>query len=114
MTQAESKIASLKEKEKEEKKEKEQERASEDKAPSAGTAITVSGQEFTVAGASNVMFTKATNKKAVTVPGSMTIGGREYLVTGIGPKAFTGKKIRTVTIGRNVTAISKKHLQKAK
>ena len=52
-------------------------------------------------------FTKAKNKKSVTVPATVTVNGETLNVTQVGAKAFTGKKIRTVTIGKNVSKIMK-------
>ena len=55
-----------------------------------------------------VVFTKAKNVKSVTVPASIKINGEVYKVTEIGAKAFKGKKIRSVTIGKNVKKIKAK------
>ena len=52
-----------------------------------------------------VAFTKARNKRSVVVPDKLTINGKTYKVTQVNAKAFTGKKIRTVTIGKNVKKI---------
>ena len=67
----------------------------------AGTITVLSVKEKTVE------FTKAKNKKSVTVPAAVTINGETFTVTQIGAKAFKGKKIRTVTIGKNVKKIKK-------
>ena len=50
-------------------------------------------------------FTKAKNVKSITVPDVVNINGKSYKVTQISANAFKGKKIRTVTIGKNVKKI---------
>ena len=62
---------------------------------------------MTSAAGQTVTFTTAPNKTSVTVPDTVTIDGKQYSVTEINSNAFTGKKIRTVTIGRNVKVIRK-------
>lgn len=54
-----------------------------------------------------VVLVKAPNRKSVSVPDSVMIDGKSYRVVGIGGKAFTAKKIRKVTVGRNVMLIMK-------
>ena len=66
---------------------------------SGGTVNVLSFTEKTAA------FTKAKNKKSVVVPATVTIEGNTYRVTQIAENAFTGKNIRTVTIGKNVEVI---------
>lgn len=61
-----------------------------------------------------VAFTKANNVKSVTVPDTVLINGRLFAVTQVNAKAFTGQKIRTVTIGRNVKVIRSKAFSKSK
>ena len=62
-----------------------------------------------------VTFTKAKNKKKVIVPATVKLSdGKTYKVTAIEAKAFTGKKIRTVTIGANVQKIAKNAFAKSK
>ena len=70
--------------------------------------------QVTSAAGRTVVYTKAPNKKSVTVPETVVINGKTFLVTEIGSKAFTGKKIRTVTIGRNVERIRKNAFRKSK
>lgn len=70
-------------------------------ALSAGTVKVISAASRTVA------FTKAPNKKSVMVPATVTINKKKYSVTEINANAFKGKKIRTVTIGKNVKKIRK-------
>lgn len=71
----------------------------------AGTKVKAGGQEYKVINATTAAFTKAKNKKSVTVPATITVNGRKFAVTQVNAKAFKGKKIRTVTIGKNVTKI---------
>ena len=71
----------------------------------AGTKVKAGGQEYKVINATTVAFTKAKNKKSVTVPATIKVNGRTFAVTQVNAKAFKGKKIRTVTIGKNVTKI---------
>ena len=86
------------------------------------TAVTaqVSGQTFRVtksagSGIGTVTFTKAKNAKSITVPATVKLAdGKTYNVTTVGAKAFTGSKIRTVTIGKNVSKLTKNALYKSK
>ena len=71
----------------------------------AGSKAKVAGQTYKVLDDKTVAFIKAKNKKSVTVPANVTIKDRIYAVTEINAKAFKGAKIRTVTIGKNVTRI---------
>ena len=118
LTKAESRITTLKEEAQKETAEKSTAQpsaaATSTKAPAVGTAVTVSDQTVTVTGQSTVTFTKAANKKTVAVPETMIINGKKYTVTAIAAKAFTGKKIKTVTIGRSITTISKNAFAKSK
>lgn len=86
-----------------------------------GTTDTVDGSTYAVtksaSGTANgaVTFKKAKNAKNVTVPATVTLyDGKTYGVNAIGAKAFTGKKIRTVTIGANVKTIKANALKKSK
>ena len=77
-----------------------------------GTVWTIAKQSYKVlkeaaAGTGEVSLIKAANKKKVSVPAAVTIAGKQYNVTEIAKKAFTGRKIRTVTIGKNVKKIRK-------
>ena len=81
---------------------------------SKGDTATVSSQSFTVTKAATdsaqgaVAFTKSKNAKKVTVPATVTLAdGKTYKVTTVNAKAFTGSKVRQVTIGKNVTKIAK-------
>ncbi len=84
-------------------------------------SYTVSSQTYKVtkvaAGTTNgtAIFTKAKNAKGVTVPATVKLAdGKTYNVTTVGAKAFTGSKIRTVTIGKNVSKLTKNALYKSK
>lgn len=58
--------------------------------------------------------TKTTSKKAV-VPDTITVNGTKLKVTAVGASAFAGnKKIKTVTLGKNITKIGTKAFYKAK
>lgn len=76
-----------------------------------GRSLTLSGNEVKVLTNANgtkpgtVAFIKAKNKKSVTVPATVKINNKAFKVTQINSKAFTGKKIRTVTVGANVKTI---------
>jgi hypothetical protein len=81
-----------------------------------GTVLNVPASKCKVkvlsANASNptVSFIATTDKKAATVniPDSVTVDGVTYKVTAVAAKALSGnKKVKTVTIGKNVTSIGK-------
>ncbi len=55
-----------------------------------------------------VAFTKAKNAKTVAVPATIRIKGVTYKVTAVNAGAFTAKKLRSVTIGKNVKKIKEK------
>ena len=76
---------------------------------SNGTKDKVAGASYTVidASADTASFTKAKNAKSVSVPATVKIQGKSFKVTQIDAKAFTGKSIRNVTIGKNVKVIKK-------
>lgn len=58
--------------------------------------------------------TKTTSVKAV-VPDTITVNGTKLKVTAVGASAFAGnKKIKTVTLGKNITKIGTKAFYKAK
>lgn len=59
------------------------------------------------ASAKTAVYVKAPNKKNVTVPATVSVNGQTLDVVQIGPKAFTGKKIRKATVGANVSKIAK-------
>ena len=78
------------------------------KTVAAGTVKVTSAKKKTVA------FTKAKNKKSVKVPATVKIGGETYKVTKINAKAFTGSRIKTVTITKNITTLAKNAFAKSK
>ena len=78
-----------------------------------GKIYTVNGKKYKVTKvakgktAGTVTFVKGKKVKSLLVPATVKIKGDTYKVTAIGARAFTYKKIRTVTIGKNVKKISK-------
>ena len=85
-------------------------------AVKAGQTASVGGAGYKVVSASakTVKYTKAPNKKSVTVPATVTVNGVTLKVTTVSANAFKGKKIRTVTIGKNVNKIEKNAFKKSK
>ena len=86
-----------------------------------GKTYTYNGQKYTVtslpteSAAGEVVFKAAKNAKKVTVPAVIKLAdGKTYKVTQISAKAFTGSKIRTVTIGKNVKKIRKNAFKRSK
>lgn len=67
-----------------------------------------------VSGTPKVSFEKYTGKKtAVTIPNTVVINGKSCKVTSIAKSAFKGnKKIKTITIGKNITSIGSKAFYK--
>ena len=89
-----------------------------DKKPAGDTAVISAGQEINIGGASyqgtgqknEVIFsgTDSVRKGAVSVPDTVTVNGVTCKVTTIGEGAFAGnKKIKKVTLGKNVKTIGK-------
>ena len=56
--------------------------------------------------ATSVALAKAPNKQSVAIPANVKLNGKSYKVTSTSAKAFTGKKIRTVSLGSNVVKIA--------
>ena len=86
-----------------------------------GKTYKVKGQSFKVTKVAKgkkvgyVTFTKAKNAKSVTVPATVKLADKKtYKVNVVGAKAFTAKKIRTVTVGANVTKLTKNAFAKSK
>ena len=75
-----------------------------------GKSNVYSGNTYTLTSLKNktVTFSKAKNAATVTVPATMKINGVSFKVTQVGSKAFSGKKIKTITIGTNVTTVNAK------
>lgn len=79
----------------------------------AGDAVTLNKIQYKVvdASAKTVAVAKGTNKKAtkVTIPATVKVNGVSCKVVQIGANAFKGySKLKSVTIGKNVTTIEKK------
>ena len=89
--------------------------------PKKGATYVVDEYKYKVlkstAGAKEVAFAGVTNKKltVVLIPATVKIDGLEYKVTQIASNALKGnKKVKTVSIGSNVTKIGSKAFYKAK
>lgn len=101
-------------------------------APSAGESTVTVGTKFTKVGKGAAKASYVVNnakkrtvtyvssnvgkkaKKAV-VPATVTYQGKTYKVTQVGSKAFkSAKKVKTVTLGKNVTKVHKKAFAKSK
>ena len=79
-----------------------------------GTKVTLSSGKYEVTKSDNTgkevtfIAPKSNKKNTVTIPATVTINGDTYKVTAISNKAFKGnKKLKSVTIGKNVTKIGK-------
>lgn len=79
-----------------------------------GMTYKVSGQSYKVNEAATghakgiVTLVKSKNAKSVTVPAAVRLkDGKTYKVETVNAKSFTGSKIRTVTIGKNVKKLGK-------
>ena len=81
------------------------------------------GGKYTAAGASykvisakacTVALVKAKNTKSVSIPATVKIYGKSCKVVQVKAKAFTGKKIRKVTVGKNVKKLDKYAFAKSK
>ena len=77
--------------------------------PSAVTKITYKGNVYKTTNnkTKTLALIKAKDTKIVTIPASIRIKGKAYKVTQINAKSFSGRKIRLVTIGKNVKTIKK-------
>ncbi len=82
------------------------------KAPKKAVATDKASNGFyEIASAAAVTFSKMINAEAtsVTIPDSVTVGGKKYKVTKIAANAFLNqKKLKKITIGRNIKTIGKK------
>ena len=73
-----------------------------------GASYDVGGQSYKATSEGTVAFSKAEDAKSVEVPDTVTLAdGKVYKVAEVSAKAFTGSKIRTVTIGKNVVKLAK-------
>ena len=76
---------------------------------SAGSKKVVKGAVYEMidSSAHTVRLIKAANKKSFSIPSTINWTGETFMVSEIGSNAFIGKKIRSVTIGKNVKKIKK-------
>lgn len=81
-----------------------------------GDVFVSEGSSFAVtsATAKTAAFTKAKNAKKVTVPDTVVYKNETYKITKVNANAFKGKKIRTVTLGKNIDTIAKYAFKKSK
>ena len=86
-----------------------------------GDRYTIDGNEYlvvevaTASAEGEVKLIKAKNAKNLSVPDSVVLKDRaDYAVKSVGAKAFTGKKIRKVTLGANIATLDKKAFNKSK
>ena len=81
-----------------------------------GDTAVVNDSTYTVtsAAAGTAAIAKAKNTKKVTVPDTVAVNGVTLKVTKVNANAFTGKKIRTVTLGANIDTIEKYAFKKSK
>lgn len=72
-----------------------------------GMAVTVGGSKYIVLSATGktVALTKAKNMKTFTVPDTVNVYGTTYKVVQVNSKAFIGKAIKNVVIGKNVKVL---------
>lgn len=85
-------------------------------APKVGEQKVVSGVTYKVAKNNTVTYQKPKkNAKKVTVPATVKINGKTYKVTAVANNAFKGnKKVKSVTVGKNVTNIGAGAFQNCK
>ncbi len=86
-------------------------------APAVGTEFEVDGLGFTVTSADEVEFTGAANRKVkkVEIPDEVEYQKTKFKVTSVGNKALCGyKKLKSVTVGKNVTRIGKAAFSKSR
>lgn len=79
--------------------------------PQTKTEISVSGLKYIITGKGKATVTGCTkkNRKTITIPATIIKDGVTYKVTAIGESAFSNmKKLKSVVIGKNITAIRKK------
>ena len=74
-----------------------------------GATYTINGNKVKVLSSTSrtAAFIKAKNSKSVSVPATVTIKGKTFKVVQVNAGAFKGKKIRKITIGKNVKVIRK-------
>ena len=72
---------------------------------------TVGNNSYKISAAGTATYTGAVKKtvKSVTIPNSVKVGNKSYKITAIAAKAFNNcKKLKSVTIGKNVKSIGAK------
>ncbi|MCR5666171.1 MAG: chitobiase/beta-hexosaminidase C-terminal domain-containing protein [Eubacterium sp.] len=80
----------------------------------AVTSTTKSGVTYEITGNSAAVTKVSSSKKSVSVAATVKIGSKTYKVTTIKAKAFASKKkLKKVTIGKNVTTIEQKAFYKS-
>ncbi len=80
-----------------------------------GKTIRVKGSRYVITGKKTIALKQAKNIKSFTVPDSVKLlNDRTYKVTQINENAFTGKKITSITIGKNVKKLKKNALKGSK
>lgn len=86
-----------------------------------GKTYKVAGQSYKVTKVAKakvpgtVIFVKAKNAKNIVVPATVKLADKfTYKVTVVGAKAFTGTKIRVVTVGPNVAKLTANAFNKSK
>ncbi len=84
--------------------------AAEDKTPQIGQSVVVKKVTYKILSKDTVAYVKTSvkNPTSVTVPATVKISGKTYKVTEISANALKNKKkLKKVTIGKNVTKIGK-------
>ena len=78
----------------------------------ASDSFTFKGNTYKIKG-KNVTLIKGAKKAKVSIPATVKFKGKKYKVTAIGASAFkSNKKIKSVTIGKNVKVIGKQAFYK--
>lgn len=67
--------------------------------------MTKGGVTYKVSGSGAIVVKATKNSGKVTISDTISIGGRNYKVTKINNNVFKGKKITSVTVGKNVKSI---------
>ena len=73
--------------------------------PVIGETYTVGGSAYRILNKNTAALVTAKNVKSFKLPASVKIKGKTFKVTQINANAFKGKKIRTVTVSKNVKTI---------
>ena len=82
-----------------------------------GKVVKVGKAKYKITSLTTATYLSLTDKKAksATVPASIKYGGKVYKVNAVGSKAFSKKKkLRSVTIGKNVKTVAAKAFYKCK